>query len=76
MFGRKANIPGILEKETPEVKYNYDNYVQVLQFRLQSCHEVARANLKISKEKSKDHYDRNINVPLFAISEKVLLHDE
>ena len=58
LFGRKANIPGILQKETPEVKYNYDNYVQELQFRLQSCHEVARANLKISKEKSKDYYDK------------------
>ena len=35
LFGRKANIPGILQKETPEVRYNYDNCVQELQFRLQ-----------------------------------------
>ena len=70
LFGRKANIPGILQKETPEVRYNYDNYVQELQFRLQSCHEVARANLKISKERSKDYYDRNTNGPLFAIGER------
>ena len=28
LFGRKANIPRILQKETPEVRYNYDNYVQ------------------------------------------------
>ena len=30
----------------------------------------------ICKEKSKDYYDRNIIVSLFAIGEKVLLHDE
>ena len=76
LFGRKANIPGILQKETPEIIYNYESYVQELQSRLQSFYAVARANLRISKEKSKEYYDKNINVPLFAIREKVLLHDE
>jgi len=32
--------------------------------------------MKAKKEKSKEYYDRNTNVPLFAIGEKVLLHDE
>ena len=50
--------------------------MQELQSRLQSCYEVARLNLKINKEKSKEYYDMNINVPLFAIGEKKLLHDE
>jgi transposase InsO family protein len=76
LFGRRANIPGILQKESPEIRYNYENYVQELQSRLQSCYEVARENLKISKERGKDYYDRNINVPLFAIGEKVLLNEE
>ena len=49
--------------------------MQELQSRLQSCYEVARSNLKGNKEKSKE-YDWNTNVPLFAIGEKVLLHDE
>ena len=57
-------------KETPEINYNYDSYVQALQSRLQSCYEVARSNLKINKEKSTE-YDRNIYVQLFAVSEKV-----
>ena len=52
------------------------SYVQELQSRLQSCYEVARSNLKINKEKSKEYYDRNINVPLFAMGENVLLLDE
>jgi len=32
--------------------------------------------LRAKKEKSKEYYDRNTNVPLFAVGEKVLLHDE
>jgi len=30
LFGRKPNIPGILQKETPEIRYNYESYVQDL----------------------------------------------
>ena len=50
--------------------------MQELQSRLQSCYEVARSNLQCKKEKSEEYYDRNTNVPLFAIGGKVLLHDE
>ena len=76
LFGGKTNIPGILQKEALDVRYNYDSFAQELQSRLQSCHEVARSNLRINKERSKEYYDRNINVPLFATGEKVLLHDK
>jgi hypothetical protein len=44
-FGRKTNITGILQKETPEIQYTYDNYVKELQARLQSSYEIARSNL-------------------------------
>ena len=50
--------------------------MQELQSGLQSCYEVVRSNLKCKKEKSKEYYDRNTSVPLFAIGENVLLHDE
>jgi hypothetical protein len=43
---------------------------------LQWCYDVARSNLNAKKEKSKEYYDRNANVPLFTLGEKVLLHDE
>jgi hypothetical protein len=76
LFGRKPNIPGILQRNPPEIRYNCNSYVQELQSRLQSCYEVARSNLKAKKERSKEYYDKNTNVPLFAIGEKVLLHDE
>jgi hypothetical protein len=75
LFGRKPNIPGIMQREPPEIRYNYDSSVQELQSRLQSCYEIARSNLKAKKERSKEYYDRNINVPLFA-GQKVLLHNE
>ena len=51
LFGRKPIIPGILQKETPEIQY--DNYVKELQARLQSSYEIARSNLQVKKEKSR-----------------------
>jgi hypothetical protein len=34
LFGRKPNIPGILQKGPPETQYTYDNHVKELQSRL------------------------------------------
>jgi hypothetical protein len=68
-------MPGLLQRDPPEIRYNYDSYVQELQTRLQSCYEVARSNLRAKKEKSKEYYDKNTNVPLFAAGEKILLLD-
>ena len=50
--------------------------MQELQSRLQSCYELPRSTLKLKKEKSKEYYDRNTNLLLFAIDEELLLHDE
>ncbi|PNF18074.1 hypothetical protein B7P43_G03322 [Cryptotermes secundus] len=76
MFGRKPNIPGILQKEAPGVQYTYDNYVRELQSRLQSSYELAKSNLIAKKERSKEQQDKTVNIPLFVIGDKVLLHDE
>jgi hypothetical protein len=76
LFGRKPNIPGVLQQEPPESQYSYDNYVKELQSRLQSSYQTPRINLEIQKERSKKHYNRNINTPLFATGDTVLLHDE
>jgi hypothetical protein len=65
----------LLQKETVEVTYNYDSYVQELQSPMQACYKVAKTNLNTKKERSEEYYDRNINAPLFAVGE-VLLHDE
>jgi hypothetical protein len=76
MFGRKPNIPGLLQKEPPETQYAYESYVRELQSRLQSSYQTAKVNLESQKERSKNYHDRNINTPLFTIGDKVLLHDE
>jgi hypothetical protein len=76
LFGRKPNIPGMLQKEPPDVQYTYDNYVKELQSRLQSSYQIARNNLESRKERSKEYYDRSVNTPLFVLGDKVLLHDE
>jgi transposase InsO family protein len=76
LFGRRPNIPGILQKETPEIQYTYDNYVKELQARLQSSYEIARSNLQAKKEKSKEYHDRTVNVRLFVAGYKGLLHHE
>jgi len=53
MFGRKPNIPGLLQKEAPETQYAYDSYIKELQSRLQSSYQAARVNLQSKKERSK-----------------------
>jgi len=58
-------MSGILQKETREIQYTYDNYVKELQARLQSSYEIAGSNLQVKKEKSKEYHDRTVNVPLF-----------
>jgi hypothetical protein len=37
---------------------------------------VARENLVSSKQKSKEHYDKDSRLPSFQVGDKVLLYDE
>jgi transposase InsO family protein len=57
VYGFRSEVPSAL-RETPNVQYNYDNYLTELKGRLQSTHEVARQKLISSKEKSKEYYDQ------------------
>jgi hypothetical protein len=75
MFGKKPNIAGTLQKETPGVQYTY-NYIRELQSRLQFSYELAKSNLITKKERSKEQHDKTVNIPLFSVGDKVLLHDE
>jgi hypothetical protein len=75
LFGRKPNIPGILQSEPAETQYTYDNYVKELQSRLQSSYQTAKANLELQKELSKEYHDRKVNTPLFTVADKVVLQD-
>jgi len=72
LFGRKPNISGMLQREPPETRYTYDNYVKELQYPLQSSYHTARVNLERQQERSKDYHGRNVNTPLFTTGDKVL----
>jgi len=37
---------------------------------------MARSNLQFKKEKSEEYHDRTVNMPLFVVGDKDLLHDE
>jgi hypothetical protein len=52
VYGFRSEAPSAL-RETPDMKYNYENCLTELKGRLQSAHEVARQKLISSKEKSK-----------------------
>jgi hypothetical protein len=76
MFGRKLNIPGIQQKELPNVQYTYDNYIKEFQSRLQSSYELAKKNSIAKKDRSKEYHDKNVNITLFTVGDEILLHDE
>lgn len=76
LFGRKANLPGLLQKKPEEMLYNPDDVVREIKLRLQTCAQIARENLIKSKEKSKEYYDRNQNAVDFKENDKVLLFDQ
>jgi len=58
VYGFKSEIPSAL-REIPNVQYSYGDYLAELRRRLQSAHEVTRQKLILSKERSKEHYDKN-----------------
>jgi hypothetical protein len=75
VYGFKSEVPSAL-RETPSVQYNYDSYLTELNGRLQSAHEIARQKLIISKEKSKEYYDKGSEKCEIQVGQKILLFDE
>jgi hypothetical protein len=56
LFGRKPNVPSILQKEPPKTQYMYDSFIKELHSRLWSSYQTTRINLMSQKECSKYHY--------------------
>jgi len=75
VYGFKSEVLSAL-RETPNVQYNYGDYLAELRGRLQSTHEVARQKLISSKERSKEYYDKNSETMEIQTGQKVLLFDE
>jgi len=75
VFGREANLPGQLEQRTA-LLYNYDDIVYNVKQKLQTCHEIARANLMKSKQRRVAQQASKVNMPIFNKGDKVLLRNE
>ena len=75
VFGRKANLPGQLQQRTAPL-YNYDDIVYDVKEKLQTCHEIAQANLMKSKQHRVAQQARKVNMPVFNKGDKVLLRNE
>ena len=75
LFGHPSNLPSAL-KNNPSPQYNYDDYVSELKSRLQSARRVARDNLIASKGRSKDYFDKKMELMKLSVGDKVLLFDE
>jgi hypothetical protein len=75
VYGFRSEVPSAL-RDTPNVQYNYENYLTELRRRLQLAHEVARQKLISRKEKSKEYYDKRSETFEIQIGQKVMLFDE
>ena len=64
VFGRKANLPGQLQQRTAPL-YNYGDTVHDVKQKLQTCHEIARANLMKSKQSRVAQQASKVNMPVF-----------
>ena len=75
VFGRKTNVPRQLQQRTAPL-YNYDDIVHDVKQKLQTCHEIARANLMQSKQRRVAQPASKVNMPILAKGDKVLLRNE
>ena len=73
LFGRKCNIPGILQT-TPQPLYNYDDIVQDVKFKMQNSHQIARERLIKFKEKQQEK--TKANSVKFNVNDLVILKVE
>ena len=66
VFGGKANLPGQLQQKTAPL-YNYDDTVHYVKQKLQTCHEIARANLIQTKQRRVAQQASKVNMPIFNL---------
>ena len=71
----KSEVPSALI-ETPNVQYTYEKYLAEIRGRLQSTNDVGRQKLILSKERSKEYYDKDSETFEIQTGQKVLLFDE
>jgi hypothetical protein len=74
LYGYPVEAPHTLSR-TPQPCYNYEDYTFELRKKLQESSSLARENLIINKEKSKETYDKNQYDININVGDKVLLKD-
>ncbi|XP_011859870.1 PREDICTED: uncharacterized protein LOC105557283 [Vollenhovia emeryi] len=75
IYGHQAILPSALN-QPPKFTYTYDDYAQELKERIRAANQIAKANSKEEKEKSKKYYDKKAKETSFKVGDKVLLLDE
>lgn len=73
LYGRRCNIPGILQS-TPQPLYNYDDIIQNVKFKMQNCHKIAKERLIQFKENQREK--TKANPVKFKVNDLVLLRIE
>jgi len=74
VYGREIDIPVKL-KCNPEPRYNYDDYIYDLKYKMQLSHQVARERLINRKIKSKKQYDKKEHSESYNVKDLILLKD-
>lgn len=75
VFGIQPNLPTSITQPT-KFKYSYDDYVQELKMKLNTSYELARENLRQSKEINKKYYDKKTHHQQYKIGDLVYLLNE
>lgn len=75
VFGIQPRIPSAIT-QSPEFYYTYDNYVENLKMKLNRSYDLAKQNIKQSKEINKQYYDKNTSHKTYKIGDLVYLLNE
>lgn len=73
-FGREMNLPFDLQV-TPKDSLQQDakEHIQNILENLKITEEIAKQNVHLNQQKSKEHYDKNTKEPSFRLNQMVLL---
>lgn len=74
LFGFVSETPSNLKRE-PEPLYNHSDYCHELRYKLQLAFNIAKKNLLRKKIKSKENYDKKVNVLNIEVGSRVLMKD-
>lgn len=75
VYGHPLVVPTSL-LNSPEPRYNYDDYNYEIKKQMQESQEIARKHLLEAKHKSKERYDKTLRSQNIVVGNKILLQDK